>query len=244
MSRQRLRVVQDGKPKQSRAKRGRGTASSSSADDGLYTPREGVRSVDVLEVTKRFLRLGTENRASPASAFPKPRGRWKGMLRGRTLFQSQSPPNSRSLPSWLAVEILGLIMFILLHTDGSAWPGRRGDSDFWDNAAKFVRTFARVDHLRTGIKICVYNVVLYYCLCNVNQEEHAEQRSQRSFLVSLGLSQMLKGILKISLKRKRYQLVLVELMWKNLHQPCQHHSPVVHPLQLLTLCSCICISLC
>ena len=69
------------------------------------------------------------------------------------------------------------ITFILLHTDGSAWPGRRGDSDFWDNAAKFVRTFARVDHLRTGIKICVYNVILYYCLCNVNQEEHAEQRS-------------------------------------------------------------------
>lgn len=134
-----------------RAKRARATASSTSTEDGLHTPKEGVGHVDVEEVTKRFSRLGTGNRAPrtpQASATPQPRR--KGVVRGRALFQSQSAPNSRSLPSWRAVEILALITFILLHTDGSTWPGRRGDSDFWDNAAKFVQTFARVDHLRTG----------------------------------------------------------------------------------------------
>ena len=111
-----------------------------------------------------FKDLEWENAPLARSVVPQPRR--NGVVRGRALFQSQLAPTSRLLPSWCAVEILALIMFILLHNEGSMWHGRQGDSDFLDNATEVVQTFARVDHLRAGkykinVSLCAYYILLY-----------------------------------------------------------------------------------
>ena len=127
-----------------------------STTDSQHTPREGFVVVDVEKVRTRFSHLqiaGSEPEQEPdANERPtcsdSPRTREKGTLRKRTLF-----PIRRSafpLPPWSYSELLALVTFLLLHTDGRTWPSRRCDDDFWENAAKFVQTLSKVHHCRTG----------------------------------------------------------------------------------------------
>ena len=143
------------------------SSTESTTDTGsMHTPTERVVAVDLEKVRTRFSRLeiegeeATNQRPMQATAVVEvsPRTREKGSLRTRVLFPTRVPilpvRTAALLPPWTPSELLALVTFILLYTDGTRWPYRRCDDVFWENAAKFVPNFSQLDHCRTGY--CMY----------------------------------------------------------------------------------------
>lgn len=118
---------------------------SDDPEDGtspLLTPQGGVSKVNVDDVTKSLKEL-TVSISSPS------RSTKVGKLKGKKLEFNDPPGQGGAMPSWTDQETESLVRFILMYSDGHAWPGRK-DFKFWNGAADFIKKEANTMYTRSG----------------------------------------------------------------------------------------------
>ena len=98
----------------------------------LLTPHGGISEVNVDYLTKSLQEL-TVDVSSPS------RSSKVGKLKGKKLeFDASSPGCGGAMPSWTDQETESLVRFILMYSNGHAWPARK-DFRFWKGAAEFIK---------------------------------------------------------------------------------------------------------
>ena len=71
-----------------------------------------------------------------------------GKLKGKTLEFIDSPGVGGPVPTWTDQETESLVRFILMYSDGHAWPSHK-DTKFWNDAADFIKE-ANTLYTRSG----------------------------------------------------------------------------------------------
>lgn len=108
----------------------------------LLTPQGGITQVNLDDVTRSLKEL-TVDVSSPS------RSSKAGKLKGRKLEFNDPPGAGGLMPTWTDQETESLVRFILMYSDGHAWPGRK-DIKFWNGAADFIKKEANTIYTRSG----------------------------------------------------------------------------------------------
>ena len=131
--------------------------------EGFTTPPRGAVAVNVEEVRSVLLDLTIDNRTSrsdstaAAQAADSPRSTKKHQLQKRRLFA----PRHVQQPSWSLSEEQALVSFLLFYGNSDSWVSRRGDTSFWDGAARYIQNHVNSAHLQTGLSFSVHLEFMY-----------------------------------------------------------------------------------
>lgn len=132
-------------------------AALKSSAGGFATPPGGVVTVDLEDVRKKVSHLVVHDQdhrdsstGNAVSVTASPRSSKAHQLEKRQLF----PACRVSHPSWSWREEQALVAFLLLYSSSHSWVSRRGDSVFWDGAARYIQGAVGSVYLRTGWYMC------------------------------------------------------------------------------------------
>lgn len=129
-----------------------GAALKSSAG-GFVTPPGRVVAVDLEDVRKKVSHLAVNSQDSSTGVTASPRSSKTHQLEKRKLFPACHVPH----PSWSWREEQALVAFLLLYSSSHSWVSRRGDSVFWDGAARYIQGAVSSVYLRTGWYMHVFD---------------------------------------------------------------------------------------
>jgi len=114
-------------------------------DDRHSTPEKLQCTVNIHESIDQLNKLHlVESPKSRVEQVSHGKSRRNIATKGRVLF-----PKKHETVAWSNKEILSLIQFLMLFTDGKTWVAHK-DMKFWDDAGIFINQQSHTHHCRTG----------------------------------------------------------------------------------------------
>ncbi len=116
----------------------------------VATPPDKMGTVSVQEVSGAMSGLALVDTPKSSRSHRKKRGKkFRQGMEGRVLFGYEEPKTQKQ-PVWSDEEVLSLLGFLMIFTDGKSWVAHK-DVQFWNQAGAYIQHEVKTPYIRSGM---------------------------------------------------------------------------------------------